>query len=181
MELPAGRPWPKGDYRVDIMIGAALAASALFRISDGATAPTAKPPSASSKPVLPVAITIDSVEVLLRELGFQPQRKLRKDGVPYFEVEIDGNKTAFALYGCMPSPCTQSLLHVGFKPKKPVNLSAINDWNRDQRLVRAYLNAEGAPTLESDLVLTGAQVTTIRAWIEKWREGVPRFKAHIAK
>jgi hypothetical protein len=33
MELPPGRPWPVGDYRVDILSGDVVAGSAAFRVS----------------------------------------------------------------------------------------------------------------------------------------------------
>jgi hypothetical protein len=37
LELPPGRPWPQGDYRVDIMIGEALATSARFRVVEASS------------------------------------------------------------------------------------------------------------------------------------------------
>ena len=171
--LPEGKTWPLGDYRMDVFAGDALAASVRFRIEEGKPAAAAAPAGG--------AITLASVEALLRELGADPQANTRKDGVPYFEFALDGRKTALALYGCTPGPCAQALLHTGFRIGKKPDLQAINDWNREQRFVRAYLDRDGDPTVESDLVVAGAETAALREWIATWRRQVPQFLAHVTK
>ena len=177
LELPPGKPWPLGEYRVDILIGDKQAASVPFRIAAAAAQPA---PKASAAPAAG-AITPAGAEALLRELGADPQAKTRRDGVPYFEFVIDGRKTVLALYGCTPGPCAQALLHTGFKTDRKVDAQAINDWNREQRFVRAYLDRDGDPIVESDLVVAGAQIATMREWIATWRQRVPQFMAHLTK
>jgi hypothetical protein len=178
-ELPPGGTWPLGEYRVDIMIDGRVAMAVPFRVADVPAKPAAAPKVAI--PEAPAGITVDGVEALLRELGARPERKTRKDGVPYFEFTIDGRRTVLALYGCAPGPCAQSLLHTGFKTDKKVGLQAINDWNASQRFVRAYLDADGDPVVESDLVVAGAPMATVREWIATWRQRVPGFVSMLAK
>jgi hypothetical protein len=169
--LAEGKTWLAGDYRVDVFADDALAASVRFRIEEGK-------PTAAAAPAAG-AITLASVEALLRELGADPQRRTRQDGVPYFEFTMDGRKTALGLYGCTPGPCAQALLYSGFRTGKTTDAQAINEWNRKNRFLRAYIDDEGDPVVESDLVLTGAQAATLREWIAEWRRRVPQFLAHL--
>lgn len=176
-ELAAGKRWPKGMYRVDILRAGTVITSVSYRVEErpasAKAAPAASPPAAS--------ITIEDLETILRELKFHPQRNVRKDGLVFLKFEIDGRLAALGLYGCPPGPCRQLLLHTGFKVGRPVSLAAINAWNREQRFVRAYLDKDGDPAMESDLVVTAVQAATIREWIQIWRRLQPAFVAHLTK
>jgi hypothetical protein len=59
LELPAGRPWPQGNYRVDIMIGEALATSARFRVVEASS--SAAPRSSVSEPTSTPAAAAQSI------------------------------------------------------------------------------------------------------------------------
>lgn len=184
-----GQSWNAGAYRVDIMIGEKVGGSVSFLIKEGPASPAAKAPavppgpSATPAPAAPAAggVTIENIEALLRELGFQPLLDTRKDGVPYFRFLVDGRHTVLAMYDCRPGPCSQLLLHTGFKTPSPVSQQTINDWNRGRRMVHAYLGDDGDPVVESDQMVTGARIETVREWIAMWRQQLPRFVNHITE
>lgn len=130
-------------------------------------------------PASATQITPDTVGALLRERGAEFVQDTRRDGVPFFAFESDGYVSIIALYECTPGPCSRSMLYASFPDHKDVTLKAIGAWNRDNRHMRAYLADNGDPTIESDLVLTGASLQTVRVWLDLWRHQVPRFLAGI--
>jgi len=170
-EREANDPWPVGEYRVDIFIGGAQAASVPFRVA------AATPVAGSAGPV-----TFETVEALLNELGAKPRRDTRPDGVPFLAFRLDGRDTALALFGCAPGkPCARLMLHTGFRLPQPVPAETLNAWTAEHRFVRAFHDDEGDPMLESDLVAVGSRMSTVREWIAEWRKQVPQFLDRVAK
>lgn len=197
LELPPGTPWPIGSYRLDIAMGDQPPLPVPFRVAIApvkAAAPTpatkAVPKTVAAAPDTPVPaqpsraarpITVDSVEALLSRDGYRPQRQVRSDGVPYLQFQIEGWQVGLILFDCTPGPCSDALLRSGFETPWPIRSETINAWNRDQRLVRAYLDAEGDPILDSDLVVVDADIQAVQAWLANWRETLPKFVAHLAR
>jgi hypothetical protein len=170
-EREANDPWPVGEYRVDIFIGGAQAASVPFRVA------AATPVAGSAGPV-----TFETVEALLNELGAKPRRDTRPDGVPFLAFRLDGRDMALALFGCAPGkPCVRLMLHTGFRLPQPVPAETLNAWTAEHRFVRAFHDDEGDPMLESDLVAVGSRMSTVREWIAEWRKQVPQFLDRVAK
>jgi hypothetical protein len=69
-------------------------------------------------------------------------------------------------------------LYVSFKHKTP--LVRINEWNRDKRYTRAYIDKEGDPVLEADLDLEGgSSMGAVKELFRTWLASVKLFTAHI--
>ncbi len=69
-------------------------------------------------------------------------------------------------------------LYASFKKKVTVN--KINEWNRDKRYARAYIDKEGDPCLELDLDLEGgSSMGAVREMFRTWRTCVKLFTEHI--
>ncbi|MCU0625118.1 MAG: YbjN domain-containing protein [Gemmatimonadaceae bacterium] len=59
-------------------------------------------------------------------------------------------------------------------------LRAVNDWNRDIRYSRAYIDEDGDPVLELDLDLAGGVMPErIRDFLRTVRQSVSRFAAEV--
>jgi hypothetical protein len=69
-------------------------------------------------------------------------------------------------------------LYASFKHK--TTQSRINEWNRDKRYTRAYIDKEGDPCLELDLDLEGgSSMGAVREMFRTWRTCVKLFTEHI--
>ncbi|MEY2558193.1 MAG: hypothetical protein QOE34_1618 [Verrucomicrobiota bacterium] len=64
--------------------------------------------------------------------------------------------------------------------KKKTTIARINDWNRDKRYARAYMDKEGDPCLELDLDLEGgSSMGAVKEMFRTWRTCVKLFTEHI--
>jgi len=164
---------------------AALAVSiaALASVAFSAGAPAGERASAPAQvAALPpgAVVTLDNVETLLREMGFAPRRVVRDD-VTALVFEMEGRQAFVMLRGCAAEGCKHLQIRAVFTTARPTTLKTIAAWNRAGTPLTALLDADGDPGVASDVVLPGASVATIRAWIEIWREQLPRFLAHLAR
>lgn len=61
-----------------------------------------------------------------------------------------------------------------------VSLERINEFNRDYRFTRAYIDREGDPVLESDIELTGGVTElNVKEWVRTYRAVLQAFHEHI--
>lgn len=63
---------------------------------------------------------------------------------------------------------------------KDLSSKAINAFNRKFRFVKAYLDHEGDPVLESDLLMEGSSLTFVQNSIKKFTEMVNTFETFMA-
>ena len=64
--------------------------------------------------------------------------------------------------------------------KKKTSLVRINEWNRDKRYTRAYIDKEGDPVLEADLDLEGgSSMGAVKELFRTWLTCVKLFTEHI--
>lgn len=60
-------------------------------------------------------------------------------------------------------------LFMGFTDRQ-ISLEKMNEWNRDHRFIRGYLDRDDDPVLESDIDFTGGVTeANIKAWIKIFR------------
>jgi hypothetical protein len=82
-------------------------------------------------------------------------------GDPFIRGRIDGVIYVVNFYGCTNGQdCTTIQFRGAWAPTGSVTLESLNDWNRDIRFGKAYLDAEGAPTIEWDVNLFGGVTAT---------------------
>ncbi len=119
-------------------------------------------PAASAieeKPVPPGKVStanIRSIIAYLQKEGFRA-KLIADDGQPYVESASNGAKFYVYLQNCKEKrDCQDVMIRSSYEKDKqdPVKLEAINMFNRDHRWVRAYLDKEGDPVLEYDVLFT---------------------------
>lgn len=82
-------------------------------------------------------------------------------GDPFIRGRLDGVIYIVNFYGCTNGAnCTTIQFRASWNASPTVTLDALNDWNRNMRFGKAYLDAEGAPTIEWDVNLFGGVTTT---------------------
>lgn len=114
---------------------------------------------------------------------------LKQSGIPYektgaqeYRVEMAGLKKVWLyLDFCQGDRCGVLSLSAGFTLEEPPDLELVNQWNREHRFSRAYLDDEGAVWVESDLDLTGGvSLGAVQAFLELFaEETLPDFMEHI--
>lgn len=76
------------------------------------------------------------------------------DGDPKIEGRIEGKGYSVHFYGCEDGKNCRSInLATGWATEGEYTVEQLNDWNRDNRFVKAYIDEEGDPILEMDVNL----------------------------
>ena len=162
------------------MLPAFLAVFAAASIgAQGAPASTAAPRAAPGK----VSVADPpSLVAALQKAGYKA--KLTQDeGKP--EIESSAAGATFYLYfqNCESKDgCEDIMVQAAYDMDKDgVPLEKINDFNRDNRWARAYLDKDRDPVIESDLMFVGKQMDEA-AFIESikaWDDALGRFHKAI--
>ncbi len=90
-------------------------------------------------------------------------------------------KVWLSLDFCREERCGVLTLSAGFTLEEPPALSLLNEWNRDHRFSRAFLDEEGTAWVESDLDLTGGvSLGAVEAFLALFAEEIlPEFMDFI--
>lgn len=71
-------------------------------------------------------------------------------------------------------------LMAGFKGYHDISLNRVNDWNRECRFCRAFVDREGDAILEADLDFAGGMTyDTLISFIKRFEKNVGAFARHI--
>ena len=113
----------------------------------------AAPPASAQN----VVADIDQLGRVMKSGGYTLETK-SDGGVPYLRAERSKNSYAFSvyLYGCDEGTarnCKSVQFYSGFSPKKKVTLDAMNQYARENRWGRIYLDKVGDPAIEMDVDL----------------------------
>jgi hypothetical protein len=112
----------------------------------------------------------------------EAQLAYERTGPGEYRLEMAGLKRVWLyLDYCQGERCGVLTLSAGFTPEEPPDLNLLNQWNRDRRFSRAFLDGEGAVWIESDLDLTGGvSLGAVKAFLELFaQEILPDFMEHI--
>ena len=112
--------------------------------------------AAASAQDLITALAPDEVERLLAEGKYRYERVNAEDGSTYFRLRLAGYMAFLFVDDCQQDRgCTTLQLYAGFSMETKPSLEQINQWNREHRFSRAYLDDENDPVLEWELDLEG--------------------------
>lgn len=106
------------------------------------------------------------------------------DGSPRIKGRIDGIRYQILFYGCEKngSKCQNIQLYAGWSlaEDQKVGMAAINDWNRNYRFGKAYLDAENDPVIEYDISLEGGvSRQNLDESLETWSEVISGFEEKV--
>ncbi|MER5170962.1 YbjN domain-containing protein [Thioclava sp. GXIMD2076] len=122
----------------------------------GLAAPlTASPALANTVTATPAAIL-----AAMRADGLQAQQETDDYGAPMLVSQLNGTHFSVYFYGCKSgAQCQNIQFSTGYDLDRPLDARRINDWNRDNRFGRAYLDDDGDPFIEMDINMAGNGVT----------------------
>lgn len=156
---------------------AAVAALSLVAAGPVGAAEAAKP-----KPIPAEGVTMEEVAAWLQSGGYQAQLKKTDAGEPYIASGAEGVNFDVYLDDCKAKKCTSIEFTAGFTLDGGLKggPAKINEWNRDKRWVRAYIDKDNDPWAEMDI-----SVTPGRTWdavdddFATWRVMLDHFKTFI--
>lgn len=132
-------------------------------------------PSASGQELIDTMSNRD-VGRLLKDMGFDDVASVDiNDDLTGFDVETPDY--AFSIYNYRASHDLSLWMYiVNDEGATQASLQKVNDWNRDGRWSKAYIDGDGDWVLESDFdIEPGATEEQVKAWILLWMTRVEAF------
>jgi hypothetical protein len=123
-----------------------------------------------------------SVVRALQDGGYAAKLGVDKVGDPMITSGVGGTTFQIFFYNCTDhKACATIQFQSAYHVTPAVNLDAVNQWNRDKRFARAYLDHDNDPVLAMDVDLDDGGVTPLLFVdnIEFWESLLPDFEKRI--
>ena len=126
-------------------------------------------------------MTLEEVQKWLQDEGYKAQFYTLKDGGRTVASSSDGFSWKIYMFDCNPDGrCGSMQFAMGLDTKGAFNAEKMNDWSRDNRWARAYVDSVNDPWLEYDVDLTpGGTYELLNDEFAIWRNGVKRFHTFL--
>ena len=94
--------------------------------------------------------------------------------------QVDGTPFAIYLYDCRKDRCASLQYEASFSNTENISLARLNNWNRQSRYIRAYLDRSGRVIGEYDLdIAPGMGGKGLDHSLRRWRSALARFKQFV--
>lgn len=136
-------------------------------------------------PVIPATAQVlgdaDVIDALMTAQGYDVKITIDDYGDPQITSHIDDIRFDIYFYDCERRTCDSIQFTAGFDMPNPQDIGRMNSWNRDSRLAKVYLDDEGDPFLETNLVLSGEGIgrRNFDAVLSGWQDSVTQFTDFI--
>ena len=156
--------------RRPLLMSVATAALVLFSGVAGAKSLPAK------------GMTIDEIAKWLQSAGYKAEIQTA-NGEKNIYSSANGQNFHIYQYDCNKTTrCGSFQFSVGFDTKGSFNPEKLNDWNKDNRWVRAYVDKVNDPWLEFDIDLTpGGTYELLNDEFAVWRMSLDHFHKFMDK
>jgi hypothetical protein len=128
------------------------------------------------------ASDVQSIVGALEARGYPAKVGTDGEGDPMITSAVAGSEFQIFFYNCTAhKDCATVQFHSGYDLDGSTPLSLINEWNRDQRFGRAYLDDENDPIIEMDVDLDdgGLSPALFVDNVEFWQSVVSLFETKI--
>lgn len=126
---------------------------------------------------LPVGgLTAAELTEWLQKSGYQAQAGATQDGTQYVKSAAEGLNFGIFLYGCTKGRCTSMQFVTSFTggAKSP---QAANEWNRNFRWVRAYIDGDKDLIFDFDVDLSpGVTYEGLADLFDIWCKSIPDMR-----
>ena len=138
--------------------------------------------AASAKDLPAGGMTINDLVGWLQGQGYKAEVQTAKDGTKNIYSAAEGSNFHIYQYDCKNGRCGSLQFSVGFDTKGCFGPGPMNDWNRDNRWARAYVDKVNDPWLEYDVDLTpGGTFEMLNDEFTIWRDTLGRFHKIVDK
>jgi hypothetical protein len=135
---------------------------------------------AHARPLPEGGVTAQEVAEALQAKGYRAQLTKDSAGDPMIESGLDGSTFRVMFYTCKTGRCASIQFVWALDMDDGMELRKINQWNREKRFGRAYLDDENDPFLEMDVDLErGGTTEAIGNNLDTWASVLPAFKEFI--
>lgn len=140
----------------------------------------ATPASAATGPLNPGGMTAPEVAAWLQELGYKATLGTDTDGSPKISSAVQNINFAVYFYDCKSARCAALQFSAGFDLTKGATGTQVNEWNRNNRYMKAYLDDSNDPTVQYDVnVAPGGTYESLRDDFGIFTVGVGDFAKFI--
>lgn len=125
-----------------------------------------------------------SVARVMTKMGYRAELGTDSDGDPYITSASSGSTFLVFFLGCKKGAnCTTVQFFAGFDDPANASLSAMNQWNRDNRFGRGYLADNGSARLEMDLDLDdgGMNDLLFEDNVEFWVAIMAKYEKYVRR
>jgi hypothetical protein len=139
------------------------------------------PAPAPAKDLPSGGLTVEEVASWLQSAGYPAKIQTEKDGSQTIQSAADGADFHIDMYDCHHTPrCSSLEFFAGFNTKGAFNAAKMNDWNRNNRWVRAYVDSTNDPWIEMDVDLyPGGTYEGLKDQFGIWRDEFASFRKYI--
>lgn len=130
-------------------------------------------------------ITADNAGAVMKAMqnfGLVATMGADSDGDPKISSRVSDTKFSVYFYGCDNNVnCSSIMIKAGYDLNSGMSALKINEWNREKRFAKAYIDDEGDPILEMDvnLDLDGVGDKNFEDTLDWWRLTVEDFEEFI--
>lgn len=118
----------------------------------------------------------------MQEYGFTVTMEKDSDGDPKIVGQVSRTKFRVYFFGCTNNKDCGSLhFRAGYDQEGVMSALKVNEWNREKRFTKAYIDDEGDPFMEMDVNLDfdGVGVKNFEDTLDWWRLLVEDFEDFI--
>lgn len=138
-------------------------------------------------PASAATVTATDPQSLVKALqgaGYKAELTKDSSGDPMIRSASGGSNFSLLFYGCATNKACKTIqLHAGYdvEEKTRPSLEKINQWNRDKRFAKAYLDKENDPIIEMDVDLEdgGMSSELFIDNVEYWTSSMSDFEKFI--
>jgi hypothetical protein len=120
------------------------------------------------------------IAALLKEKGYRAEI-IEGEDTTYVRSADSGVPVTIFFLNCEAKKCSTIQFYTGFSDRKNVSLERINDWNKNRRFARAYIDNDGDPVIEMDVDMDhqGIARENFYANLDIFLASIPKFKEHL--
>jgi hypothetical protein len=126
-------------------------------------------------------LTAREVAGVLKAKGYKAE--VIPDDTGDLKVKSAADEVNFTVffYGCNHTPrCTSVTFQAGFHVEGGIPLEKVNEWNRDKRFLKTWLDKVNDPYIEMDVdAERGFSSEALAQNIDTWVAGIPEFKSYL--
>ena len=119
----------------------------------------------------------EAIRLLILDAGLSASLGTDPEGDPIIKSRIDDTTFSVYFYQC-ERICASMQFSAGFDLDQPMPVDRVNQWNRDRRFGRVYLDETGDPFVEMDIGLAGDGIgrQNFNEALETWRLVLSEFR-----
>lgn len=139
----------------------------------------------ASSTIATAEITATDANVVMKamqDFGLVATMGVDGQGDPKVSSRVSDTKFSVYFYGCQDNDnCSSILIKAGYDLNNGISALKVNEWNREKRFAKAYIDDEGDPFLEMDVNLDfdGVGNKNFEDTLDWWRLLVEDFEEFI--